>query len=207
MPQASAIPGLKRLPKSGGCFTWAASQISRTAKDFRPRTVRLWHGPGAPSGQALEGIARHADNLSLDLAEWLKGRGRAGGQVARLRRGQVYFLRDGARVKIGFAMDVARRIRDIGAHLADQPELLVAINGSMGLERALHAKFADLALRNEWFRLEGPLADFIAKLRVRQAQRAILAEQTQNGSDICQNRSAPETISSQNRSEWSQGLR
>ena len=51
MAAPSAIPGLKKLPKPDGFFTWywAASQISRKADAFRPKTVRLWHGKGQPS--------------------------------------------------------------------------------------------------------------------------------------------------------------
>jgi len=170
MPAPSAIPGLKRLPKPGGFFTWywSASQISRTATDFKPRTVRLWHGEGEPSEEDLAGIAAQAEKYTLDLGEWLSGRGRAGGQAFRMRRGSVYFLRAGERIKIGFATNVARRVRDIRAHLPDEPELVLTMYGSMGLERALHARFASLALRNEWFRLEAPITSFITKLQARQ---------------------------------------
>ena len=70
----------------------------------------------------------------------------------------VYFVLDPAlcQVKIGWTMDVGRRVRDIerleGRHL----ELLGAIAGGYDLERALHARFEPWRANGtrEWYSTE-----------------------------------------------------
>lgn len=76
MPERSAIPGIKRLPKPAGFFTWywVAAQLSSKTGGFHPRTARLWHGKGEPAPAELEAIKTQANQLSMDLEEWASGR-------------------------------------------------------------------------------------------------------------------------------------
>ncbi len=78
----------------------------------------------------------------------------------------VYFIAapDFGLVKIGFA---ERPWSRLGKAQVDSPTrliLLATIDGGKAEERKLHARFADLRARGEWFRHEGQLADFIASL-------------------------------------------
>jgi len=66
----------------------------------------------------------------------------------------VYFFRDestGA-VKIGYARDVERRRRSLQVGLPGEITTLHAIEGDRAAEGWLHARFAHLHLRGEWFR-------------------------------------------------------
>lgn len=139
MPAPNAIPGLKRLPKKGGISTWywSARQIARDAGDFRPRTMRLWHGAGEPAPLDLAEIRRAAYNLTLDLKDWRAGRTRRARQPSGRMRGLIYFARAGERVKIGFSKDVAIRIAQLQRNVPDEIELLLTMAGSPVLEREL----------------------------------------------------------------------
>ena len=174
MPAVNAIPGLKRLPKPGGCFTWywSASQIARDSGNFRPRTFRLWHGVGEPSANELVEIQQRCDALTFDLREWQlrskrQRRKIEGGRVYSRKRGFIYVIRAGERVKVGFSRNVERRLREMQTHSPDDLELVLAVAGSPVLEHELHARFGDLSLRGEWFRYEQPIRDFVAAEQAR----------------------------------------
>jgi hypothetical protein len=125
--------------------------------DFRPRTVRLWHGTGEPSSEALAGIKQRAESFTIDLKDWrLRSRSNrkllAGGQLRKLRkRGFIYVVRAGDRVKIGFSKDIKRRISELQTLFPDELELLLATPGSIVIEHSLHARFREFAVKGEWF--------------------------------------------------------
>jgi hypothetical protein len=160
MPARNDIPGLKRLPKPNGYSTWywAASQISRVA-DFRPRTVRLWHGCGEPSSIELDQIRAQAIQLSLDLQEC-----RATKRAYRSKRGVVYFVKAGERVKIGFTVDVERRLSQLQALFPDDLELVLSIPGSILMEKELHRRFQAFQLKREWFLYSAQISAFVEKM-------------------------------------------
>lgn len=73
----------------------------------------------------------------------------------------VYFVRAGEAIKIGFAKDVARRVRSLQTGQAQRLELLGTIPGDRQRERDLHARFYHLRIRGEWHRSDKELLDFI----------------------------------------------
>lgn len=174
MPKVSAIPGLKRLPKPDGYFTWywAASQITRGMEDFRPRTARLWHGKGEPSPAELVAIGDAARRLSQDLEDWrLRARTRPlalkfrGDRLARRSpRGFIYFVRAGDRLKIGFTRNVKRRLSQLQTFFPEPLELLGAIPGSLLMEQEVHRHFGHLNITREWFNVEPELLVYIEKM-------------------------------------------
>jgi len=88
------------------------------------------------------------------------------GNEKRIRvAGNVYFLRCGEFVKIGCAASVAERVRAIATMNPHPLELLAIVKGGRDEEKALHRRFAHLRHRDEWFRYEGDLADYIRELR------------------------------------------
>lgn len=80
--------------------------------------------------------------------------------------GTVYFVQDyaGSAVKIGFSRNPLRRLLTIQI---SQPYPIVPLGscpGSLGLERALHAEFANTRLLGEWFERTDALMDRIKEL-------------------------------------------
>lgn len=186
MPERSAIPGLKRLPKPGGRFTWywVASQISTRAGDFRPKTARLWHGVGAPNEQELEQIRQQAHRLSVDLREWLLGRRKT---PHRGKRGTIYFIRAGERVKIGFTQNMDRRLSQLQLFFPERLEVVLTLPGSILMEHELHRRFAAHELEREWFAYAAPIAAFVgqennaASVRTFGHQNLFVASESQIG--------------------------
>jgi hypothetical protein len=160
MPARYAIPGLKRLPKSDGFSTWywTASQISRLAAEFRPKTARLWYGRGEPSVEELSAIAQQARRLTIELKEWIISKRRTRPSV----RGFIYFARVGERVKIGFSKSVPRRISELQTLTADPIDVLLIQRGSIVIEHSLHRRFAEDRISGEWFRYSAAMARFVA---------------------------------------------
>jgi hypothetical protein len=81
-------------------------------------------------------------------------------------RSWVYFARAGedGPVKIGHAKDVRSRLSSMQTGCPIPLTLLGVLPGGREREAELHARFADLRVRGEWFRVEGALVDLIAKL-------------------------------------------
>jgi transposase len=82
---------------------------------------------------------------------------------ARVRRGVVYFVRNGVRerVKIGFSTGHKSRIGSLQNASPDRLSLIGTIPGSVKLERKMHARFKAYRETGEWFRIEGTLAKFL----------------------------------------------
>jgi hypothetical protein len=77
----------------------------------------------------------------------------------------VYFVRVGSFVKIGFSDDVKARYRVLlSASPYDMKPLgfIHADGGAEELEERIHAQFAELRHRGEWFRFDGSIREFIA---------------------------------------------
>jgi hypothetical protein len=76
----------------------------------------------------------------------------------------VYFavVGEGRVVKIGYAKDVAARIRYL--QVGNHEELIVVklVSGTKATEAEFHRRFGALRIRGEWFRVEGSLAEFLA---------------------------------------------
>lgn len=77
----------------------------------------------------------------------------------------VYFIKcespDGF-VKIGWSRSVDRRIAALQSASAYRMTLLKVVDGGHREEQALHARFAHLRHRGEWYRHDGELAVFCA---------------------------------------------
>jgi hypothetical protein len=76
---------------------------------------------------------------------------------------RTYVVRCGSLVKIGMASDVERRFRDLTAMNALPLEMVVVLPGGREVERPLHLRFARYRDHDEWFRVEGELASWIAE--------------------------------------------
>lgn len=169
MGAPNRIRGLQKLPKPGGYCTWywSASQLSRHSAGFQPRSVRLWHGAGEPSPAELEQIEARAERLTFDLQEWILQPERK----VRSARGQIYFVRAGENVKIGFTRNVEQRLAQLQTFFPFPLELLLAMPGSLLTERQLHHRFRFSRVTGEWFRYSTEVQAFVRENNVRTARQ------------------------------------
>lgn len=79
-------------------------------------------------------------------------------------QGDVYFVRLGGLVKIGFTTNMTNRMKAV-PHEA----ILGTVPGTMEDERRYHAEFAHLRVTGEWFRAESDLLTFIAAVTAKAA--------------------------------------
>lgn len=165
MTARKRVPGLQKLPKPNGYFTWywSASQISRLSAGFEPRSVRLWHGFGEPAPADLTTIEARAEQLTFDLRDWLVQPNRK----VRSARGCIYFVRAGENVKIGFSKDVDQRLAQLQTFFPFRLELLLSIAGSALTEHQLHHRFKLSRVTGEWFRLTPDIETFVRENNVR----------------------------------------
>jgi hypothetical protein len=88
----------------------------------------------------------------------------------------VYVARAGEYLKIGRAIDVAERLRNMQAGQAERIQLLVAIPSHSALEAAIHERFANARHRGEWFLPTTELMDFVKAMQQEQNPVAWLFE-------------------------------
>lgn len=101
------------------------------------------------------GSGRRAGRREPDLGpEWDK------------HKPQVYFLRKGDtdHVKIGFSCRLNMRISGLRSSNSDKLHLLATVSGGREAEGRLHKRFARHRIKGEWYRLEGKLAEYVARL-------------------------------------------
>lgn len=81
---------------------------------------------------------------------------------------RVYFMVADRFVKIGWTVDLRNRLRELQTGCPFTLALRAAISGGQPLEAELHRRFRAYRVRsgNEWFRLEGELADYIESLPI-----------------------------------------
>lgn len=72
-------------------------------------------------------------------------------QLVKMAKGQVYFVRAGDAIKIGFSINSAGRIAGLQTSNHESLELLGTMPGTERDEQRLHAMFQHLRLRGEWF--------------------------------------------------------
>lgn len=74
--------------------------------------------------------------------------------------GEVYFMRFGDRVKIGFTTNLRKRLQGV-----PNDELLASMPGSHHTETKTHQQFAHLRIVGEWFSMGPDLMEFIEGLK------------------------------------------
>lgn len=74
---------------------------------------------------------------------------------------KTYVIRCGNFVKIGIANNIAERLRTLEAYNPHPLSVLAVLAGGRPVERSLHLRFAAYRHRDEWFREEGELAEWI----------------------------------------------
>lgn len=75
----------------------------------------------------------------------------------------VYFMSDGARVKIGHSGNTRSRLSNCQVSNAKDVEILFVIDGDREVESGYHDRFANYKCRGEWYDIKGDLKDFILR--------------------------------------------
>jgi hypothetical protein len=79
----------------------------------------------------------------------------------------VYFIQAGSGpIKIGVARDAYSRRNDLQIGNHEPLRVVLAVPGDVAVESSLHAAFASLRIRGEWFRNRNPLRAFVRLLTV-----------------------------------------
>lgn len=81
-----------------------------------------------------------------------------------MRRGHIYFLECGDFIKIGWSQNAKARINSIQHTIPFDIRVLCISYGDVTFEKSLHAKFAHLRFRGEWFRKSQEIYDEIKGL-------------------------------------------
>lgn len=94
-------------------------------------------------------------------------------------RSWVYFIHDGwSRVKIGWSVDVDKRLASLQSANAEPLTLLRVLEGGPATERWLHRRFAAERLHGEWFSYHEDMLTVVPpdEIPVRQAVRPVLRQ-------------------------------
>ena len=167
MPRRAAIEKFTpaEVARDFGCSERRVRQIARRLGACRVigRTMLFGHDDVERLFEAMFPeralIARQAARIrELEKRE-------AERELARLRppsgRGFVYFVHCNGMVKIGFAVDVARRIKTLQTGSAHKLTVLRVEAAAPDDESDLHERFASLRVNGEWFRYAGELKAFL----------------------------------------------
>lgn len=156
----SLAPGLSwRRRKDGVTGYWIAPRAAVKLR-FAPRTRLLWSAPEMPSDEDMRKISEACRALQAEAVDWINSKGARKSRVNK-RPGFVYFIRCLDAVKIGFATNTAIRFSTLQIASPHTMELLASIPGTQIDERLIHAKFAHLRTRGEWFALNDEILSFI----------------------------------------------
>jgi hypothetical protein len=79
----------------------------------------------------------------------------------------VYFVAVANKIKIGFALDLARRLPELQMGCPDHYTIIGVMPGSQATEKALHARFIKSHYRGEWFIFTKEISDFIRENCIR----------------------------------------
>jgi hypothetical protein len=115
-----------------------------------------------------EAVKRKANEMTralMDKHTDEAGLKQVGGRFIRKEQEPiVYFVRAGDLVKIGTTVNLVNRLKTFNV-----PSLVVLATepGYHQRESELHRQFRDLRHQGEWFRLEGPLLEYINEIRAR----------------------------------------
>lgn len=119
-------------------------------------------------GAILRAISRNGvEPNEAALEQWLSQMALAEPLRGRYRFKYVdsaYFIRSGDAVKIGESDNVLRRLEDLQSGSPHKLELIACFKGGAATEAYFHGRFKPYRIRREWFRVEGELAAFVAKI-------------------------------------------
>lgn len=145
----------KQLKNGKIAFYWNAPAYWRTEAEKRGIE---WPFRAEALGTNYSAAMTRARELNRLLDRWHEGNGR------RIRRGLVYFIRQGDFVKIGFTRHLAIRLASLNNGSPLPHEVVHIEQATNRAEVTYRRAFKHLQHRNEWFRFEGTLRTFLEAL-------------------------------------------
>lgn len=146
----------------------AGLRYVKTYRDRMGKMRRYYRRAGFPPAplRGEPGSAEFLESYEIASGTAVKG-------VKRPKLGTIYVvqIRGQDMVKIGYGVNPDRRLQQI-QHGAGMPGALVTLHRARGYratERALHRQFAAVRLFGEWFRLAGPVAEWLETVAQDQA--------------------------------------
>jgi hypothetical protein len=97
-------------------------------------------------------------------------------RAQRVKRDEVYFIRGGDAIKIGYTQDVVARLSALQTASSIPLELLASIDGDKAEEVRQHRRWRHLRIRGEWFEAGEDLLGYIDELNGRTS--LVVDEQT-----------------------------
>lgn len=76
----------------------------------------------------------------------------------------VYFAQMGPYVKIGHTVNLKQRLSAIRTSAPEPVAVIYWCPGAQGEEKRFHRLFNEAHLRGEWFRFDGPIAQFLGQI-------------------------------------------
>lgn len=73
----------------------------------------------------------------------------------------VYFIRSGNFIKIGYADDPHRRLKQLQTGNPQKLELIGHVDGDMSTEAHIHGLFSDFRVKGEWFELTSDIMAYV----------------------------------------------
>jgi hypothetical protein len=163
----ASLPDEARKRGAVGIRGARISAASRRTPEVIARAI--WRDPSLTVRQKLahddmRGWSMPTAYRHLETTRAPMGRPRTVAEVVRQR--YVYFVKNGRKklVKIGSAYDIEKRMSSLQISSPNPLTLLGFIEADETAERDLHRRFKKQRVRGEWFRIQGDLAEFIAKL-------------------------------------------
>lgn len=138
--------------KIGFAITWglsAAFDVMRL-EDYRSRGVNYQ--------QSLWKLGQLVAWLEEQIAKEAAGLHPAPVYSVPRKAGWIYVIQSGEFIKIGFATDVAKRVRGLETGSPHPIAVLHEMRGTLEDEARFHGRFASYRVRGEWFRKDGDLA-------------------------------------------------
>jgi len=104
-----------------------------------------------------------AESYNEQLDSWRHGTPPKDDTPSAGRRGYVYFIRVGARMKIGFSHKPLARVADLLTGMSHPPSMIVAIRAQAADEYSVHQRFAALRQSGEWFTETREMTRFVMR--------------------------------------------
>lgn len=136
-------------------------------RGWKGRDLKDGRGNWLDLGAAMD--AAREINAEVKAARQRPRYGDGGGLIDESRasngEGFVYFLVCGEHVKIGFSADPFTRSRALRTGLPQRPNFMMAVPGTLALERELHRRLAEYRSNGEWFHMGAAVQRQMAALQ------------------------------------------
>lgn len=174
-PKAMRMRGLKWRMRGGKWEGRWRARADLVRLGYPTKSVVLWSGL-QPSDAEIIALREQCERLQRQMLEWSRN---PIGMSQKL--GYIYFITDDVAVKIGYSVDVPRRLIELQQPHYLTLRVIAQFVGTPADESALHERFKDLVIQREWFKMSPRIEEMIARL---EASRGLLHSRAATIRDI-----------------------